>query len=127
MPRPVACSGASGANTLLCISRLKRYRSGTRRSLRLRRLDSRYAAVLDNATLAAAEIGPVLSPAQITGALMGLLIAGGMLIPGNIPNIIAACKLEITSSEWARVGVPLGLILMAGFFAIIFIPAFFGL
>jgi len=82
------------------------------------------SAVLDNATLAAAEISPVLTAAQIRGALMGLLIAGGMLIPGNIPNIIAACKLGITSSEWARIGIPLGLILMAGFFCIIFIPGF---
>jgi len=35
-----------------------------------------------------------------------------MLIPGNIPNIIAAHALHITSTEWARLGVPLGLILM---------------
>jgi len=83
------------------------------------------SAVLDNATLAAAEISPALSLTQITGALMGLLIAGGMLIPGNIPNIIASCKLGITSSEWARVGVPLGLGLMACFFALIFIPPVF--
>jgi predicted cation transporter len=85
------------------------------------------SAVLDNATLAAAEIGPVLTQQQITGALMGLLIAGGMLIPGNIPNIIAAGKLEITSSEWARLGVPLGFALMAVFFGILFIPAMLGL
>ncbi|HXX54811.1 MAG TPA: DUF1646 family protein [Methanoregula sp.] len=82
------------------------------------------SAVLDNATLAAAEISPVLSAAQIKGALMGLLIAGGMLIPGNIPNIIAAGRLGITSPEWARTGIPIGLILMAGFFALIFIPGF---
>lgn len=81
------------------------------------------SAVLDNATLAAAEIGPSLSLAQITGALMGLLIAGGMLIPGNIPNIISAGKLEITSSEWAKVGIPVGLVLMACFFVILFVPA----
>jgi len=85
------------------------------------------SAVLDNATLAAAEIGPALSLQQIVGALMGLLIAGGILIPGNIPNIIAACKLEITSAEWARIGVPLGLALMILFFAILFVPAFLGL
>jgi predicted cation transporter len=84
------------------------------------------SAVLDNATLAAAEISPALSSQQITSALMGLLIAGGMLIPGNIPNIIAACKLEITSSEWARVGLPLGMALMAVFFVILFVPALLG-
>jgi predicted cation transporter len=50
---------------------------------------------------------------------MGLLIAGGMLIPGNIPNIICAKKLSIKSREWARFGVPLGLAMMAGFFIIL--------
>jgi predicted cation transporter len=84
------------------------------------------SAVLDNATLAAAEIGPALSLTQIVSALMGLLIAGGMLIPGNIPNIIAAGKLEITSREWAEVGVPLGLVLMAVFFIILFVPGWMG-
>jgi predicted cation transporter len=85
------------------------------------------SAVLDNATLAAAEIGPALTLQQIVSALMGLLISGGMLIPGNIPNIIAACKLEITSREWAEVGIPLGLVLMAVFFVILFVPAWMGL
>jgi len=72
------------------------------------------SAILDNATLAAAEIGPSLSTPQIKSALLGLLISGGMLIPGNIPNIIAAHALHIKSTEWARLGVPLGLIIMAG-------------
>ncbi|HTN70342.1 MAG TPA: DUF1646 family protein [Methylomirabilota bacterium] len=70
------------------------------------------SAVLDNATLAAAEIGPTLSEAQIKSALLGLLISGGMLIPGNIPNIIAAHALHIKSTEWAKLGVPLGLVIM---------------
>jgi len=72
------------------------------------------SAILDNATLAAAEIGPTLSEAQIKSALLGLLISGGMLIPGNIPNIIAAHSLRIKSTEWAKLGVPLGLVVMAG-------------
>jgi len=72
------------------------------------------SAVLDNATLAAAEISPSLTEAQIKSALLGLLISGGMLIPGNIPNIISAHALHIKSTEWARLGVPLGLIIMAG-------------
>jgi len=71
------------------------------------------SAILDNATLAAAEIGPSLTESQIKSALLGLLISGGMLIPGNIPNIIAAHALKITSKEWARLGVPLGFIFMA--------------
>jgi len=70
------------------------------------------SAVLDNATLAAAEISDKMSTEQITAILMGLLISGGMLIPGNIPNIISANKLDIKSKEWARLGVPLGLAIM---------------
>jgi predicted cation transporter len=78
------------------------------------------SAILDNATLTAAEISPAMSMVQIQAVLMGLLIAGGMLIPGNIPNIISAGKLGISSKEWAKLGVPLGLILMAIYFVWIF-------
>jgi predicted cation transporter len=85
------------------------------------------SAILDNATLTAAEIGPQLSMIQIKSALMGLLIAGGMLIPGNIPNIVAAGKMGITSKEWARYGVPLGLALMFIYFMILFAPAYLGI
>ena len=74
------------------------------------------SAVLDNATLAAAEISPAMNLLQIKSALLGLLVAGGMLIPGNIPNIIAAGKLKIKSSEWAKFGVPLGLLVLTGYF-----------
>lgn len=77
------------------------------------------SAILDNATLTAAEIGPTMTPIQIKKLLMGLLIAGGMLIPGNIPNIVAASKLKIASKEWAKLGVPLGLILMLLFFFVL--------
>jgi len=45
-----------------------------------------------------------------------------MLIPGNIPNIIAANKLGITSKEWARLGVPLGLVAMLIYFIILYAP-----
>jgi predicted cation transporter len=83
------------------------------------------SAILDNATLTAAEIGPTLSPLQIKGALMGLLIAGGMLIPGNIPNIIAAGKLGITSKEWAGIGVQIGLAAMFVYFLILYLPGYF--
>jgi predicted cation transporter len=85
------------------------------------------SAVLDNATLAAAEIDPQLSLIQIKSALMGLLISGGMLIPGNIPNIIAAGRIGITSKEWVRYGVPLGFALMLVYFAILFGPVFLGI
>jgi predicted cation transporter len=79
------------------------------------------SAILDNATLTAAEISPAMSQSQINAALYGLLISGGMLIPGNIPNIISAGKLGITSSEYAKLGVPFGLILNAVYFMVVFI------
>ncbi|WP_006715714.1 DUF1646 family protein [Desulfitobacterium metallireducens] len=78
------------------------------------------SAILDNATLAAAEISDKMSLDQIMAILLGLLISGGMLIPGNIPNIIAASKLNIQSKEWARLGVPVGLVIMVAFYGIIF-------
>nr|WP_309100225.1 DUF1646 family protein [Fredinandcohnia onubensis] len=79
------------------------------------------SAILDNATLAAAEISPAMDHFTIQSILLGLLISGGMLIPGNIPNIIAAGKLEITSKEWAKFGVPMGLCIMMGYFLIIYL------
>jgi predicted cation transporter len=79
------------------------------------------SAILDNATLASAEIVKTMSTQQLHAALMALLISGGMLIPGNIPNIICANKLHITSKEWARFGVPFGMVWMAIFFVILFI------
>jgi predicted cation transporter len=78
------------------------------------------SAILDNATLAAAELGPGMSTAQVKGIMMGIIISGGMLIPGNIPNIIAANKLGISSRAWAVVGVPFALVLMAIYFGILY-------
>lgn len=79
------------------------------------------SAVLDNATLAAAEISPQMDLERIKDILLGLLISGGMLIPGNIPNIICASKLGIKSKEWAAFGAPVGLGLMAGAFVILMV------
>ncbi len=76
------------------------------------------SAILDNATLAAAEVGPSLETAQVIAVLLGLLISGGMLIPGNIPNIVSAGHLKIGSREWARVGVPVGLVVMTVYFLV---------
>ncbi len=78
------------------------------------------SAVLDNATLAAAEMSPQMGEQKVRAVLLGLLISGGMLIPGNIPNIIAANKLGITSKEWANVGVPVGLVILVIIFAFLF-------
>jgi len=79
------------------------------------------SAVLDNATLTAAEISNQMTDTQIKAIIMGLLISGGMLIPGNIPNIISASKLKISSKEWAVWGIPLGLTLMGIYFVVMFV------
>jgi predicted cation transporter len=79
------------------------------------------SAILDNATLAAAELGPHMTAAQVKGIIMGIIISGGMLIPGNIPNIIAANKLRISSREWAVAGAPFGLFLMSVYFVIMYV------
>ncbi len=79
------------------------------------------SAILDNATLTAAEISPEMTSLQVRAVLMGLLISGGMLIPGNIPNIISANKLGIRSRTWARFGMPLGLTLLVLYFVILFV------
>ena len=77
------------------------------------------SAALDNATLTAAEISPLMTAFQIKSALVALLVSGGMLIPGNIPNIVSAGKLRISSREWARLGVPLGMAMMLTYFAVL--------
>lgn len=77
------------------------------------------SAILDNATLASAEIVPSMSRSQLTFLLMGLLVSGGMLIPGNIPNIVSAAKLDIKSKQWARVALPYGAALMLVYFVLL--------
>ncbi len=78
------------------------------------------SAVLDNATLAAAEITPSLTDRQITFIVMGLIVSGGMLIPGNIPNIICASKLNIKSKEWAKTGLTYGAVFMVLYFFVLY-------
>jgi predicted cation transporter len=77
------------------------------------------SAMLDNATLTAIEISVDMSLSQIVSIIMGLLVAGGILIPGNIPNIVAAGKLKIGMREWAVIGVPIGLVLMVVYFLVL--------
>jgi predicted cation transporter len=79
------------------------------------------SAILDNATLTAIEINPTMDPQKIIAVVMGLLIAGGMLIPGNIPNIVAAGRLKISMREWAVLGVPIGLVILVVFFVILLV------
>ena len=83
------------------------------------------SAILDNATLTAIEIDPSMALPQIVSIIMGLAIAGGMLIPGNIPNIVVAGKMRISMKEWAVIGVPIGLYVMAVYFVVL-IPVIFG-
>ena len=70
------------------------------------------SAIVNNSTLAALEIGPSLSVGQQRAAMLGLLVSGGALITGNIPNIVAAGRLGITAREWARVGLGTGALLL---------------
>jgi len=74
------------------------------------------SAILDNATLTAVEITNSMAISQIISIIMGLLVAGGMLIPGNIPNIVAAGRLKISMKEWAVLGLPIGIVLMVIYF-----------
>jgi len=83
------------------------------------------SAVVNNSTLAAVEIGPSLSMNQQRAAFLGLLISGGALVTGNIPNIVAASRLEITSREWATIGVGTGALLLILCFAVLSSMAFF--
>ncbi|MGH7913880.1 MAG: DUF1646 family protein [Candidatus Binataceae bacterium] len=76
------------------------------------------SAVMDNATLVALEIH-AMDPARAREAIIALLVAGGMLIPGNIPNIVAAAALRISAGPWARIGLPMGLVLLGIYFALL--------
>jgi predicted cation transporter len=74
------------------------------------------SAVLDNATLVALEVHDM-SLARAREAILSLLISGGLLIPGNIPNIIVAGLLRIRSGQWARIALPIGLVMLGIYFA----------
>ena len=77
------------------------------------------SAVLDNATLAAIEVTPDIHTRELTFLLMSLIISGGMLIPGNIPNIICASKLGIKSKDWAKHALGIGGALLIAYFIIL--------
>ena len=83
------------------------------------------SAVVNNSTMAAVEISPSLSMNQQRAALLGLLISGGALVTGNIPNIVAASRLGITSREWAKIGLGAGGLLLILCFAVLRAMAFF--
>jgi predicted cation transporter len=76
------------------------------------------SAVMDNATLVALEVHSM-SPARAREAIIALLVAGGMLVPGNIPNIVAAAALRIRAGGWAKIGLPMGLVLLGIYFALL--------
>jgi predicted cation transporter len=76
------------------------------------------SAALDNATLVALELHHM-SLERAREAIISLLVSGGMLIPGNIPNIVSAGALKISSQKWACLGVPIGLVLLGIYFALL--------
>src|SRR5699024_2755246 len=77
------------------------------------------SAVVDNATLAAAEISPAMNEVTIRDILLGLFITGGMLIPGNKPNIIVAGKVTKASLEDAKFAFLVGIVTMLIFVMVI--------
>ncbi len=76
------------------------------------------SAALDNATLVALEVHSMTLP-RAREAILSLLVSGGMLIPGNIPNIVSAGALENRERAWAKIGVPMGLVMLGIYFAVI--------
>jgi len=80
------------------------------------------SAALDNATLVALEVHQMPLP-RAREAIISLLVSGGMLIPGNIPNIVSAGALKIGSGTWARIGLPIGLVGLGIYFAVLKILA----
>lgn len=77
------------------------------------------SSFLDNATLTAAIISPSMNILQIKSFLISLLISGGFLVPGNVPNIVIAYSHGISFREWARIALPIGLPLFVAMFFII--------
>ncbi len=67
------------------------------------------SAVADNATLTAALVSPEMELGEIRAFMISLVISGGLLIPGNVPNIIFANILKIGFKEWARLAMPVGI------------------
>ena len=79
------------------------------------------SVIIDNATLAAIEVTPSVTTDNLMYMVIGLAAFGSMLVQGNLPNIVAAEKLNIKSREWARVAVPAGVVLMCGYFVALWI------
>jgi predicted cation transporter len=77
------------------------------------------SAALDNATLVALEIRDM-PPERARAAILSLLVSGGMLVPGNIPNIISAGVLRIGSVAWARLAIPMGVAMLGTYFAVLY-------
>ena len=77
------------------------------------------SVIIDNATLAAIEIVPTISQTDLVYMVIGLVAFGSMLVQGNLPNIVAAEKLDIKSREWAGVAVPTGFVLISVYFLLL--------
>ena len=74
------------------------------------------SGLVDGATLASVELAPRMTQLQLRYVLLSLLIASGSLVPGNASNLVAAHKLKITYADWAKVGVPIGGLLMVCYY-----------
>jgi predicted cation transporter len=77
------------------------------------------SAVLDNSTMAAAEISPALPEPKFMYILFSLMVSGGMMITGNIPNIVTSGRLKIGMKEWLKTGLPVGAAILAGYLLVL--------
>jgi len=67
------------------------------------------SAVADNATLVAALVTPEMAVETLRSFIISLVIAGGLTIPGNVPNIVMAGVLKIGFKEWIKLALPVGI------------------
>lgn len=72
------------------------------------------SAAADNATLTAALVSSEMNLEEIRAFIISLVITGGFLIPGNVPNIVFSNILKIGFKEWARIAIPIGMLVYVG-------------
>lgn len=79
------------------------------------------SAFIDGGALVPIEISASSTLFQIKSVVISLMVAGIMLIPGSIPNMVVANRLSISNREWAKIGIPLGMAMMIGYFIWLFL------
>lgn len=82
------------------------------------------SAIVDNATLVAALVAPGMAADALRAFLLSIVIAGGLTVPGNAPNIVLATVLKIGFREWIRLALLIGLAVYAtvGVYVLFLVP-----